>query len=49
MAATVTPVALIIHLILSRNLIIVDDAGIIGMILVPILYSHLRTMVQNMR
>jgi len=37
-AATVTPVALISHLILSRNLLtIVDDAGIIGMILVPIL------------
>ena len=37
-AATVTPVALVSHLILSRNLsIIFHDAGIIGMILVPIL------------
>ena len=37
-AATVTPVALISHLILRRNLLtIVDHAGIIGMILVPIL------------
>lgn len=37
-AATITPVALISHLILSRNLpTIVDDAGIFAMIVVPIL------------
>ena len=37
-AATITPVALVSHLILSRNLsTIVDDAGILAMITVPIL------------
>ena len=37
-AATITPVALVSHLILSRNLsTIVDDAGILAMIVVPIL------------
>ena len=37
-AATITPVALVSHLILSRNLsTIVDDAGILAIIVVPIL------------
>ena len=37
-AATITPVALISHLILSRNLsTIIDDAGVIAMIVVPLL------------
>ncbi|MGB1475472.1 MAG: TSUP family transporter [Candidatus Poseidoniaceae archaeon] len=37
-AATITPVALISHLIMSRNLsIIIDDAGILAMIMVPVL------------
>ena len=38
-AATITPVALLSHLILSRNLsTIIDDAGILAMIVVPILF-----------
>lgn len=37
-AATITPVALVSHLILNRNLsVIIDDAGILAMIVVPIL------------
>jgi hypothetical protein len=37
-AATITPVALISHLILSRNLsTIIDDAGVIAIIVVPLL------------
>ena len=37
-AATVTPVALISHLLLSRNLsIIIDDTGILALIIVPLL------------
>ena len=36
--ATITPVALVSHLILSRNLsTIIDDAGILAMIVIPIL------------
>ena len=37
-AATITPVALISHLIISRNLsTIIDDAGVIAMIVIPLL------------
>ena len=37
-AATITPIALISHLILSRNLAtIIEDAGVIAMIVVPLL------------